>query len=64
MTKDQAITEAKATANEFDIDMVVTFNPYEETLDEADKFGYFPAGATHIFKYEEVVETIKPGDTV
>ncbi len=38
--------------------MVVTFNPYAETLEESEKFGYHPLAAVDIFPYEEVVATI------
>jgi hypothetical protein len=60
MTKEQATEEATEIAKRDGIRMVVTFNPYEEEFDDRDKFGYFPEGATHIFKYEKVVETIEP----
>ena len=60
MTKEQATTEATIVANRDGIRMVVTFDPYAETEDETQKFGYFPEAATKIFKYEEVIETIKP----
>ena len=59
MTKEEATAEATKVANDDNIVMVVTFNPYDE---EEDKFGFFPEGATKIFKFDEVIETIYPGD--
>lgn len=61
MTKEQASKEAKEVAERDKLDMVVTFNPYGEEESDDEKFGYFPAGAVSIFKYEEVVETILTG---
>jgi sugar/nucleoside kinase (ribokinase family) len=58
MTKEQATTEAARIAKSDGIRMVVTFNPYAETLDESEKFGYHPLAAVDIFKYEKVVDTI------
>ena len=60
MTKEQATAEATKVANDDNIVMVVTFNPYDE---EPAQYGYFPEGATKIFKFDEVIETIYPGDT-
>jgi hypothetical protein len=66
MTKQDATDRATETANRDGIVMVVTFNPYEETLDEDDKFGYFPEEAlarmhrVGAFKFDKIVETIKP----
>ena len=59
MTKEQATEEATEIATRDGICMVVTFNPYAEVEEEAEKYSYFPASAVHIFKYEEVVDTIK-----
>jgi hypothetical protein len=60
MTKKQATTEATEIANRDRIRMVVTENPYAENEDET--FGYCPAAAASIFKYEKVLETIEPGE--
>ncbi len=60
MTKEQAIQSATQVAHSEGVTMVVTFNPYADEFRDADKFGYFPEGAQHIFKYEKVIETIRP----
>jgi hypothetical protein len=60
MTQEQATKEATEIAKRDGIDMVVTFNQYDEALYDWDKFGYFPSGATTIFKYEKVVSRINP----
>ncbi len=60
MTKEQATIEATEIAHRDGIRMVVTENPYAENEDET--FGYFPAGAVSIFKYEKVLDTIEPGE--
>jgi len=58
MTKEQATSGATRIAKSDGIRMVVTFNPYAETLEESEKFGYHPLAAVDIFPYEEVVATI------
>jgi hypothetical protein len=62
MTKKQATEEATAIAARDGIKMVVTYNPYAETDDEAEKYGYHPhsIAAAAIFSYDEVVKTIRP----
>ena len=60
MRQAQATEEAIETAKRDGIRMVVTFNPYEDEFDDRDKFGYFPEGATSIFKYEKVISRINP----
>ncbi len=59
MTREDARREAQAVADADGIVMAVTFDPYAETLDEEDKFGYMPLEATKIFLYEKSVETIR-----
>lgn len=64
MTREQATREARQIAESDRIEMVVTFNPYtDESVDDAEKYGFFPARAKHIFRHEEVIETIKPNTT-
>ena len=58
MTKEQATTEATEISRRDGIKMVVTYNPYTETLDETDKYSYHPHSAVVIFMYDEVVDTI------
>ncbi len=58
MTKDQATTEATEIARRDRIQMVVTFDPYAENLDESQNYGYHPHAAVGIFIHEEVVDTI------
>lgn len=60
MTKDEATLQATKIAKEQKITMLVTFSPYEETLDESDKYGYLPEGATEIFVHDKIVATIHP----
>ena len=66
MTKEAAIAEATEIANRDRIVMVVTVNPYEETENDEEKYNFFPRGVLDrmhrigAFKYDEVVETIKP----
>ena len=60
MTKEQATKEATKIAHRDKIQMVVTFNPYAENLDESQNFGYHPHAAIGIFKHEKVVDTIRP----
>ncbi len=60
MNREQATNEAKAIARRDGVTMAVTFEPYMEELDEAQKYGFMPLEATHIFKYEKTVETIRP----
>jgi len=65
MTQAQATTEATEIAKRDGIDMVVTFNPYDEEEEfDRDKFGYFPERATSIFKFEKVISRINPQGTV
>ena len=61
MTREQATTEATQIATTDGIRMVVTFNPYGEEPDAADRYGYCPAAAARIFAHEEVVATIETG---
>lgn len=59
MTREQATTEATEIAHRNGIQMVVTFDPYAENLDESQNYGYHPHAAVGIFNHEEVVETIR-----
>lgn len=59
MTKEQATKEATEIATRDGICMVVTYDRYAEVEEDDEKYNYFPAAAVHIFKYEEVVDTIK-----
>ena len=59
MTREQATREALDVARSERVDMVVTFNPYDDEAEtNADAFGYFPASAHRIFKHETVVARI------
>jgi prolyl-tRNA editing enzyme YbaK/EbsC (Cys-tRNA(Pro) deacylase) len=62
MTKTQATKEAREIADRDRIRMVVTYNPYAETEDEAEKYGYHPhrVAKAAIFAYDEIVKTIRP----
>ena len=60
MTKQKATDEATEIAKRDGIRMVVTFDPYAETDDDTQKFGYFPQRAIEIFSHEEVIDTIEP----
>ena len=55
MNKEQAEKEARQICVIEDVAMIVTFNPYAETLDEADKFSYHPALSHHLFEHERIV---------
>ena len=66
MTQEQATKEAIEIAKQDGIEMVVTFNPYEEALYDWDKFGYFPSaalGRMHAkgaFQYDKAISRINP----
>lgn len=59
MTKEHAESEARMTALESKIVMVVTENPFHDG-DEWDRFGYHPKATHHIFVHENIIETIEP----
>ena len=58
MTKSEARKGAQMVADANNISMVLAFNPYEETSDEDDKYGYWPLRSRKIFHLEMVVEII------
>ena len=61
MTREEAIKEATEAAKRDQIEMVVAFNPFDDEAEtDEEKYGFYPATAVKIFRFEKVVETIKP----
>ena len=60
MTRDKAVEEATLIAEQENIVMSVTFNPYGEEEDRCGWYSYHPQVADHIFSHERVVKIVKP----
>lgn len=65
MKKIDAFLEAAKIADNDNIAMVVTHNPYDEFEDSDNSYGYYPESSYHIVeKHEKLIGVVYPETTI